>query len=364
MRNRIFFICPEEANMNIRLKLSLSALLMVLAGVMYGCGGGSSSSTSLDTSIVRTGSVVQGPVSGSTVFADSLASGTRFVLDGGEVSATTDASGRYVLPTMPGYDYVMVSTGGIDTITGQPAIMLLAPAGSANITPLTTLVALDTNQAVRAKIEALQGGLRYDTNVSANSSTAVLALIKSVETAVQSLSTAISTKSGDTLTAAQINGIQALTLQQIALAFGSTSENLAIPSKLTAVLTTALGNALTAIGNANTGVETFGVLAATVATDAVNAAGLSLTGFDATTATALSSTAGAIESIVLTSPQIIFAAPITAAKAAPMQAMITGSFTPSSFSTPPVNVISTPVSVVIKQISTGSTGSSGGSISF
>jgi len=132
-------------------------LLSLLTVVVYGCGGGGSASTPNTTS-VQTGSVVQGPVRGATVFADNVAAGTRFVQDAGEISAPTDSTGGFFLPSFPSYDFVLVSMGGTDSITGQPALLLLAPAGSANISPLTTLVALDTTKAIQAKLEALMEG--------------------------------------------------------------------------------------------------------------------------------------------------------------------------------------------------------------
>jgi len=85
----------------------------------------------------KAGQAMDGYISGATVFADTNGDG---ILDNGEASGITDASGHFTLGpgTTTGN---LVLTGGIDTSTGLPFTgVLTATAGSTQVTPLTTLV--------------------------------------------------------------------------------------------------------------------------------------------------------------------------------------------------------------------------------
>jgi predicted extracellular nuclease/small nuclear ribonucleoprotein (snRNP)-like protein len=84
------------------------------------------------------GEVIDGYISGATVFIDENANG---LLDTNEISTTSDALGAFTLPG----DRMgsLVSIGGTDISTGLIFEgVLKAPAGSAVITPLTTLIEL------------------------------------------------------------------------------------------------------------------------------------------------------------------------------------------------------------------------------
>ncbi|MEM1235912.1 MAG: Ig-like domain-containing protein [Pseudomonadota bacterium] len=97
-------------------------------------GGGSAPTT---PSSPTTGFVVDGYLSGATVFGDLNDNG---VLDAGETSTTTAADGSFDKDLFSA-DVPLVATGGIDITTGQEFTgSLKAPAGSEVITPLTTLV--------------------------------------------------------------------------------------------------------------------------------------------------------------------------------------------------------------------------------
>ncbi len=86
---------------------------------------------------VTTGTVIDGYVAGARIFFDANGNGTY---DEGEVVATTDANGRFVLVGEP--RGTMIALGGINTDTGLPNLIALkAPAGSTAVTPLTTLLA-------------------------------------------------------------------------------------------------------------------------------------------------------------------------------------------------------------------------------
>ncbi|MET4477969.1 VWD domain-containing protein [Bradyrhizobium sp. F1.13.3] len=81
-------------------------------------------------------SLMDGYISGATVFADTNGNGR---LDSGEATRTTDATGSFsdLSGTGP-----LIASGGTDTLTGlQFKGKLMAPEGSSVITPLTTLLA-------------------------------------------------------------------------------------------------------------------------------------------------------------------------------------------------------------------------------
>lgn len=363
-------------------------LLTLLTMIICGCGGdggalvstGTSTGTStsggtpvatVDTSKAQTGAVVQGPVSGATVFADNVAAGIRFVHDTGEViAAPTGTGGTFSLPTFPSYDFVLVSTGGTDTITGLPALLLLGQAASANITPLTTLVVLDTTRVIQAKLEALMGGTKYDTDISVNSSPAILLLIKSAETTVQSVSDAVKQAAAAaippvTLSQAQINHIQAQTWQQIALEFARTTQNLATPAGLDSALTAAVTNAIAAIkaepANANITI-TSSMPAAVIAHNSVNAALNSLFGSGLLTyisTTALSTTTVKTESS-LSSPTTVFTAAVTSTLSVvkALRSVVVTGVTPNPYSPRAISVV-TITSAEIIRIITGASGGTG-----
>jgi len=192
--------------------------LLILAIGLTACGGGGSAVTTAAVS----GKVTQGPVIGATIFADRLGAGTARVKDDGELSTTTDASGNFNLSVPSNYgDYVLVSQGGTDSLTGKPAIQMMAPAGSANVTPLTTMVSLaPANQqaALKAKIEAT--GIKFDDDISTHATAAALFLSKSIEAAIETLGVGIA-NTGTVLSASQLNDVQYKSMSAIAAAFAS-----------------------------------------------------------------------------------------------------------------------------------------------
>ncbi|TYL79806.1 tandem-95 repeat protein [Bradyrhizobium cytisi] len=93
------------------------------------------------------GKVVDGYLSGATVFADA---NDDLLLSPGEVSTRTGADGAF---TLVGGTGVLVATGGTDVSTGLPfGGLLLAPAGSSVLTPLTTLATLLSVGTVLTKL--------------------------------------------------------------------------------------------------------------------------------------------------------------------------------------------------------------------
>ena len=158
-------------------------LLLAFALAGFGCSDGGSRPAG-DLGATLSGSVVQGPVSGALVIADKNG---NYLLDSDEAFTFSDANGDFNDLVIPdGYgSYVLVSTGGIDTLTDQPALPMLAPAGAKNITPITTLVALTPEAdraALIADLDALAGeGNGYDSDPSEAAPADFVSLVKVVE---------------------------------------------------------------------------------------------------------------------------------------------------------------------------------------
>ena len=88
------------------------------------------------TALTTYGRVLDGIITGATVFADANGNGK---LDAGEAKATTDAKGRFTFTTPAGGP--VVATGGTDVSTGLAFTgTYTAPAGSLSVTALSTLV--------------------------------------------------------------------------------------------------------------------------------------------------------------------------------------------------------------------------------
>lgn len=351
-----FFINKQQSNspvvegiMKFGSKLFTSICIIALAVAIYGCGGDGNSQG-------PTGKVVKGPVVNATIFADNVSGTGRFALDAGEISTTTDpVTGDFTLPSVPGYNYILVSKGGTDKITGQPAIQMIAPAGAANVTPFTTLVALagDVTNYNKLKTELtklLPAGVGYDADISAEASTSIAALLvaKSVESLVQIMTNAITTAAGaGNISATQIAEVQAQIMQEIAKRFAADGP---IP-KNTVGLTTSLQTAATAaVAAFDANIAIPAGVATTIASDAVTLtntalgspadfATTTLTGGE-TSLTGLSGVATAVASAVTTATTAIPPGSVTS--------------TPIAY-TPPLITVVTPITVI------GITGTTGGS---
>jgi Ca2+-binding RTX toxin-like protein len=119
-----------------------------MAGVEQILFESAGASLSLD---VGGGTVIDGLVSGATVFMDADGDG---VWDAREARTTTDADGQFVFVS-PGSGAV-VATGGVNTDTGLPnLITLTAPGGGSVVNPLTTLIhAVMSASATTLSVEA------------------------------------------------------------------------------------------------------------------------------------------------------------------------------------------------------------------
>jgi hypothetical protein len=143
-------------------KTKFSLLSVAVAVALAACGGGGSSSTaspSPSPASPSAGKVVDGYLSGATVFCDTNKNG---VLDTGEAKTTTDTSGNFTFS--PGCEATLVALGGTDATTKHAFKgTLKAPAGSAVTTPLTSLIA-DTGMTGAQLVKAL--GLDADTDTT------------------------------------------------------------------------------------------------------------------------------------------------------------------------------------------------------
>lgn len=141
-------------------KNSILCLAMTMA--LAACGGGSDSSpapTPAPTPVPTSGKAVDGYLAGSTVFCDINKNGAA---DTGEGTTTTDANGNFTFAS--GCSGTIVVFGGVDATTKYPFKgTLKAPAGSAMVTPLTSLLA-DTGMTAAQLATAL--GLPAGTDVT------------------------------------------------------------------------------------------------------------------------------------------------------------------------------------------------------
>jgi hypothetical protein len=126
-----------------------SVLSFAMAISLAACGGNSDSPSAVAPTPMS-GKAVDGYLAGSTVLCDVNKNGTA---DTGEATTTTDASGNFTFAA--GCSGTIVVSGGTDATTTYPFTGVLeAPAGSAVVTPLTTLLT-DTGLSVAQLATAL-----------------------------------------------------------------------------------------------------------------------------------------------------------------------------------------------------------------
>jgi hypothetical protein len=341
-----------------RSRLFHGVCLVAAAVALSGCGGS-------DDVVLsgQSGKLVQGPVRDATIFADNVSGGVRFTLDVGEVATTTDANGDFTLPSVPTYNYILVSKGGTDRLTNQPAIQMIAPSGSANVTPLTTLVALDTTGTVKAKLEALMPpGVKFDVDISTTASPAILLVVKSVEVTVQSMTSAINTKAGaGAVSAAQMGVIQTQMMQNIAEEFAKpavTATTMSAPATLSTSLQAAATTAVIDINAVNTNISIPAATASTIASSSVTATATALS-IGATAA--ITAIAGG-EAAALSTNAAQFVTAVTNASSVAVTT-ITATSTPPVYTPPPITVV-TPITIPGTTNPSGATGGSGGGTGY
>lgn len=239
------------------------AAVAAAAALVVGCGLKEDDPTPV---AAPGGAVVQGPVSGAIVFADKIEPGqTRGngVVDPEEraYSTTTAANGSWKLNAVPTYDYEIVSLGGTDTITQQPAITMRAEGGKAGqtvtaqaVTPLTTLVQLtpEANRAaLKTTIQSL--GVAYNAKIDEGITPAAAALVKAVTTTASKVVEVLNTAAGGDETNRQLSTQAVKSVQTEVLAalatnlVGKTAAQLNTGAQIAAITQTATVTAVTAI---------------------------------------------------------------------------------------------------------------------
>jgi cell division protein ZapA (FtsZ GTPase activity inhibitor) len=157
-----------------------------------GCTSSSSSDSDDNESNPQllSGAVAKGYVEGARVFADKLVAGTtegnqQLDRTNGEVfDISSDTTGDYSLTIPAGYgDFQLFSLGGTIVGDGEPAPIMCAPSDSDNITPVTTLVCL--NSELRTKI----GETVFDKDIADTDGVdgSVLALAMAVKASLECL---------------------------------------------------------------------------------------------------------------------------------------------------------------------------------
>jgi hypothetical protein len=156
----------------------------------------------------------------------------NYLLDSDEAFTFSDANGDFNDLVIPdGYgSYVLVSTGGIDTLTDQPALPMLAPAGAKNITPITTLVALTPEAdraALIADLDALAGeGNGYDSDPSEAAKADFVSLVKVVESTLYLMQDLGVTETGDQFLVATKISSQLIADKTIAAVVAGTADTM------------------------------------------------------------------------------------------------------------------------------------------
>jgi hypothetical protein len=212
------------------------------------------------------GAVVQGPVSGAIVFADRIPAGQvrgNGIVDADEkaYSTTTDSTGNWKLTAVPTYDYEIVSLGGTDTITSQPAITMRAEGGKAGqtvtsqaVTPLTTLVQLtpEANRAaLKTTIQSL--GVAYNAKIDEGITPAAAALVKAVTTTASMVVEVLNTAAGGNdntrlLSTQAVKSVQTEVLAALATNLvGKTATQLDTGAEIASITQAATTSAVTAM---------------------------------------------------------------------------------------------------------------------
>ncbi|HEY9138021.1 MAG TPA: hypothetical protein VIM67_07085, partial [Terriglobus sp.] len=355
-------------------KASTHTLIALLIAPLVGCGS-SGSTIASNSSAGPSGKSIQGPISGATIWGDSLSSGTRFSIDSAEqgTQTTTSSGGSYTLKTTPSYKYVIVSQGGTDTLTGKPAATMIAPGGAKAVSPLTTLVMLDSTGKLATTLSSLlPSGASFDSDFTAISglSPSALMFITSVTSAITTLNLAVAdaTKPGTQLSALQLNAINMTVYSQLAATLSTLSPtDLSNTATLSKSLTTGLSNAITSVVSTNPNLTIPTSIAATIANSSVasaanvvgnatnNAALKAITASNVSTGAGVTvpTTGTVTESDVVTGANLTLVVNAIVNTANTTSANITVTSTPTGYTPPPITIANNPTVTAYNLIITG-----------
>lgn len=123
--------------LNTQKSLLSLAIIMALSACGGGSGGSGGTQDNSAPGVTTSGRAVDGYLHGASVTCDA---NENSMVDGGEMTVITNASGVFTFSSA--CDNTLLAVGGIDTSTDYGfSGVLSAPAGSAYVTPLTTLLA-------------------------------------------------------------------------------------------------------------------------------------------------------------------------------------------------------------------------------
>lgn len=344
-------------------KASVHTLIALLIAPLVGCGSSGSTIASNSTA-GPSGRSIQGAIGGATVWGDDLSSGTKFAVDPAEQSAqtTTSGTGTYTLKNTPSFKYMIVSQGGTDTLTGKVATTMIAPGGAKAVSPLTSMVMLDTTGKLATTLNAmLPNGASFDTDFTANAglNASSLMLITSVAAAVTTLNETVrdaATRSGATISPLQLNAVGITVYSQLAAQFSTLSASqLSNTATLATTMQAALGNAISTIVSTNPNLTIPNSVAASIANNSVavaakvvgNATGnaqlQAVTAANVQTAPGVTApTTIVTESQVITgaNAQLVISSITNTASSASAGVVVTS--TPANYTPPPITVANNP----------------------
>ena len=231
--------------------LKYTVLFMVLLSLaMFSACGSSSAPAPGPTPAGPSGVLVQGAVSGAKIWADhktgTLANKKCDLGDEEALTASvTAADGTFTLAKVPSYDYLSVSSGGVDSITGKPAQQMVAPQGYTVVSEFTTMVALDTTGTVADTLKGLGVDPRADVTKAVTPAAAML--LQAIQATQNSLSQALD-PTGNKMTEDQLNSVSQAVFAAVANKIkGQTAAQLTDAATLTTTLQGATKSALDAI---------------------------------------------------------------------------------------------------------------------
>ncbi|RUM90907.1 MAG: hypothetical protein DSZ26_01730 [Thermovibrio sp.] len=166
-------------------KLMKLGLIVSISASLVGCGGGGGGGNAPSTVTKSGGKAIDGYLKGATVFADCNGN-KKFDSNEPVAPGPTDENGDFKPFSVPAScgNANLIAMGGVDIATGKPFNgILMAPPGSKNITPLTTLVAV--NPSLKSKLEEKLGNQTIDVDyVSEKVPGDIIEIASAVATAV------------------------------------------------------------------------------------------------------------------------------------------------------------------------------------
>lgn len=345
-------------------KAAARTLVASIVLPIIGCGSPGAPIPSTATA-GPSGKSIQGAVNGATIFADDETTGTKFSVDSAESSSQTNSSssGTFTLKQTPNYKYVLVSQAGTDTLTAKPATTMLAPGGAKAISPLTSMVMLDTTGALATTFGSLlPNGESFDTDFTQNGALnpASMVFVTAVSTALTTFNETIrdaAARSNANISQLQYNVVSILVYSQLAAQFSKlTAAQLSNTATLAQAMQAAFTNAIGLIDQTNSNLSIPQSIAATIANTSVavaanivgnatnNAALKAITAANVQTAPGVdvSTTPGLTEGVVDSGTNLQLLKDTITNTAAGASTSVSVTSTPPGYTPPPITVANNP----------------------